>query len=138
MRNRLGLLCDQLTRHPSMVEEIDDAGVGRELRELLGLVGGGSQADQDQDRASELLDAIEEGCARHGLAALDLRAHKDVRLPDGFRLASGEAAPLSDWAAGGAWVCPWGRCGRVVFPDEVPARPECAAGREPLRPFLDR
>ncbi|MFF5254116.1 hypothetical protein ACFY4K_19005 [Streptomyces leeuwenhoekii] len=138
MRNRLGLLCDQLTRHTSMADEIVDVSAGRELRELFDLVGGGPDGPFDPARAGELLDAIEEACARHGLAALDLRDHKDTRLPAGFRLTPDEAESRQGEPAGGAWVCPWGRCGRVVFPDEVPARPECTAGGEPLRSFTAR
>jgi hypothetical protein len=131
VRNRLGLLCDQLTRHRTMTEEIEAAGAGPHLRELLRLVREGSGTATEGTREKELLDAIEDACARRGLSALEVREFGDVRLPPGFE----HGAPSSGGAGPNAWVCPWGRCGRVVFPDETPAPPDCAAGGEPLRPF---
>lgn len=128
-RNRLGVLCDQLTRHESMAAEIDTAGAGPQLRELLELIRSGA-ATAAGARETELLDSIEDACVRHGLSALDVREYGNARLPLGFGLPAEESAAR-------AWVCPWGNCGRVVLPDEAGAsgRPRCAAGDEPLRAF---
>lgn len=126
-RNRLGVLCDQLTRHASMAAEIDSAGAGPQLRELLELVRSGT-ATAEGAREAELLDTIEDACVRHGLSALDVREYGNARLPIGFGLPP-------DTGAAAAWVCPWGNCGRVVLPDEADAVPRCAVGDEPLRAF---
>lgn len=127
-RNRLGVLCDQLTRHESMAAEIETAGAGPQLRELLELIRSGA-ATAAGARETELLDSIEDACVRHGLSALDVREYGNARLPLGFGLPSEESAAR-------AWVCPWGNCGRVVLPDEAGASaPRCAAGDEPLRAF---
>ncbi|MFE4606854.1 hypothetical protein ACFRK5_00640 [Streptomyces niveus] len=129
-RNRLGVLCDQLTRHDSMAAEIDTAGAGPQLRELLELVRGGA-GEAAGAREAELLDSIEDACVRHGLSALDVREYGDARLPGGFGLPTDEGPQTAK-----AWVCPWGDCERVVFPDEAGASaPRCAAGGEPLRAF---
>ncbi|MET9557655.1 hypothetical protein [Streptomyces sp. NPDC006645] len=129
-RNRLGVLCDQLARHESMAAEIDTAGAGPQLRELLELISSGA-ASAGGARETELLDSIEDACVRHGLSALDVREYGNAQLPDGFGLPreNGTGTP-------GAWVCPWGNCGRVVLPGEAGASaPRCAAGDEPLRAF---
>lgn len=142
VRDRLGLLCDQLTRHRAMVTEIDAAGAGPQLEELLDLLSAAPEATASDARWGELLDAIEDACARHGLAALDVRGPADGRpgdgrLPPGFALApSGAAVNGAD--AVDAWVCPWGRCDRVVFPEEAAIPPACAGGDEPLRAFPPR
>ncbi|MEU6106281.1 hypothetical protein [Streptomyces flaveolus] len=143
VRERLGQLCDQLTRHGTMAAEIDAAGAGPELAELLGLL---STADASGDgdlveRLGDLLDAIEEACARHGLVTLDVRSPADARPGDG-RLPPG-FGPAPDGTAAqrtvDAWVCPWSRCGRVVFPEETAtAPPACAAGDTPLYAFPPR
>ncbi|MEU0525230.1 hypothetical protein [Streptomyces niveus] len=132
-RNRLGVLCDQLTRHGSMTAEIEAAGAGPQLRELLDLVRGGA-ATADGVREKELLDTIEDACVRHGLSALDVREYGNARLPLGFGLPPDEQVAR-------AWVCPWGNCGRVVLPEtgatgvtDAPT-PTCAAGGEPLRAY---
>ncbi|MFI2286482.1 hypothetical protein [Streptomyces niveus] len=128
-RNRLGVLCDQLTRHESMAAEIDTAGAGPQLRELLELVRGGA-ATAAEAREAELLDSIEDACVRHGLSALDVREYRDALLPEGFYQSTDGAQTAK------AWVCPWGNCERVVFPEEAGASaPQCAAGGEPLRAF---
>lgn len=126
--NRLGVLCDQLTRHESMAAEIDTAGAGPQLRELLELVRSGT-ATAGGARETELLDTIEDACVRHGLSALDVREYGNAQLPLGFGLPP-------EGGTASAWVCPWGNCGRVVLPDEAGASaPRCAAGDEPLRAF---
>ncbi|MET7510455.1 hypothetical protein [Streptomyces albidoflavus] len=142
VRDRLGVLCDQLTRHRTMAAEIEAAGAGPQLEELLGLLPTAPDASDAPARLGALLDAIEDACARHGLADLDVRGLEhirwgDARLPPGFALTPGGAA-----AAGAgqvdAWVCPWGHCGRVVFPEEAASRPACAAGDAPLRAYPPR
>ncbi|WP_189948732.1 hypothetical protein [Streptomyces alanosinicus] len=124
MEHRLGLLCDQLTRHETMAAEIETAGAGTELGELLALIGRGPGSAADPERAAQLLDAIEDACARNSLSPLAVRDHTDSRLPGGFGLRP----------EGRAWVCPMGACDRVVLPEEANERPRCASG-EPLRPY---
>ncbi|MFD6990948.1 hypothetical protein [Streptomyces sp. NPDC059943] len=135
-RNRLGVLCDQLTRHGSMAAEIEAAGAGPQLRELLELVRSGASTAEGT-REKELLDSIEDACVRHGLSALDVREFGNARLPLGFGLPPDERVAR-------AWVCPWGNCGRVVLPetggtvdtgDAGASTPTCAAGGEPLRAY---
>ncbi|GGP61312.1 hypothetical protein [Streptomyces calvus] len=140
VRDRLGLLCDQLTRHRAMTTEIAAAGAGPQLEELLDLLS--AAPDTSAARLGELLDAIEEACARHGLAPLDVRGPVDGRpgngrLPPGFALTT-DGAAASGAGTVDAWVCPWGRCGRVVFPEEEAGPPACAAGDEPLHAFPPR
>lgn len=126
--NRLGVLCDQLTRHASMAAEIETAGAGPQLRELLELVRSGA-GTAGGAREKELLDSIEDACVRHGLSALDVREFGNARLPLGFGLPSDEQVAR-------AWVCPWGDCGRVVLPETgEESAPHCAAGGEPLRAY---
>ncbi|MFF2186003.1 hypothetical protein [Streptomyces sp. NPDC058155] len=135
-RNRLGVLCDQLTRHGSMAAEIEAAGAGPQLRELLELVRSAASTAEGT-REKELLDSIEDACVRHGLSALDVREFGNARLPLGFGLPPDERVAR-------AWVCPWGNCGRVVLPetggtvdtgDAAASTPTCAAGGEPLRAY---
>lgn len=146
VRDRLGMLCDQLTRHRAMATEIDAAGAGPQLEELLDLLlsttPDTSGAPVSPARLGVLLDAIEDACARHGLADLDVRGPVDGRpgdgrLPPGFVLTTDGAAANGAGPAD-AWVCPWGRCGRVVFHEEAAAPPACAAGDEPLRAYPPR
>ena len=142
VRDRLGVLCDQLTRHRAMAAEIETAGAGPQLTELLGLLPTASGATSLEARLGELLDAIEDACARHGLAALNVRGpanetHGSGELPPGFALTP-DGAAVNGAEAVDAWVCPWGHCGRVVFPEEAAAPPACAAGDEPLHAFPPR
>lgn len=142
IRDRLGQLCDQLTRHGSMATEIDAAGAGPELRELLAHLAAATDAGTPVhgERLGELLDTIEDACARHGLVTLDVRSPADAR-PGSARLPPGFGPPTDGGATNGtvdAWVCPWGRCGRVVFPEETTGRPTCAAGAAPLHAFPSR
>ncbi|MDT0268670.1 hypothetical protein RM844_20500 [Streptomyces sp. DSM 44915] len=143
IRDRLGLLCDQLTRYQAMATEIDTAGAGPQLRELLDLLSNKPNARTSEARLGDLLDVIEDACTRHGLAALDVRGPADGRpvagrLPPGFGLGRDGAAVHGAAGEMDAWVCPWGHCGRVVFPEEADAPPACAAGDEPLRAFPSR
>ncbi|MET8897092.1 hypothetical protein [Streptomyces albogriseolus] len=142
IRDRLGQLCDQLTRHGSMATEIEAAGAGPELTELLGLLATGADAGAPDhgERLGELLDTVEEACARHGLVTLDVRGPADAR-PGSGRLPPGFGPATDGGTANGtvdAWVCPWARCGRVVFPEETADRPICAAGAAPLHSFPPR
>ncbi|MBV1956631.1 MULTISPECIES: hypothetical protein [Streptomyces] len=145
VRDRLGVLCDQLTRHRTMAAEIEAAGAGPQLEELLGLLPtapDASGAPASTARLGALLDAIEDACARHGLADLDVRGLEhlrsaDARLPPGFALTPG-GTPAAGADPVDAWVCPWSHCGRVVFPEEATARPACAAGGTPLRAYPPR
>ncbi|WP_326798097.1 hypothetical protein OG946_24150 [Streptomyces sp. NBC_01808] len=143
VRDRLSVLCDQLTRHRDMAPEIDAAGAGPQLDELLDLLSATPDATAaSEERLGELLDAIEDACARHGLAALDVRGPADIgpvagRLPPGFALTPDDATENGADTVD-AWICPWGHCGRVVFPEEAADAPVCAAGDEPLRAFPPR
>jgi hypothetical protein len=47
-RDRVGMLCDQLSRFPDLHGIIRDAGAGGELDELLAALGGEDEPDKDQ------------------------------------------------------------------------------------------
>ncbi len=120
VRGRIGALCSQLERWGTLSEIIRDGGAGAELDELTHALESGIKLDQD--RATELLDAVDAACAKRGLAGLTTRAFR--ALPPGFD------APKT-----AAWVCPLRSCDRVVLPEEA-AAPLCAAtGGRPMAHF---
>jgi hypothetical protein len=122
-RDRVGTLCDQLSRFPDLDGIIRDGGAGGELEELLAALGGD---EPDQDQMLAWLQAIEDACARKGLAGIASRELAFRPLPTGLSAASGSRA----------WVCPRGRCDRVVLPEEAQTPPVCAvAGGTPMNPF---
>ncbi|MCX5145213.1 hypothetical protein AB0C90_32325 [Streptomyces sp. NPDC048550] len=131
-RSRVGLLCDQLSRWPSLREIIREGGAGPELDDLLALLAG--PAEPAPRRMAELVDAVERSCARQGLAGWTSR--EGVPLPGVPTLPPG----MTGTAGVAGWTCPFSRCDRVVTPDESPRPPECAAahGRDarmkPYRP----
>ncbi|CAN3985934.1 hypothetical protein [Kitasatospora purpeofusca] len=119
LRDRVGTLCEQLSRWPSLRTSIRDGGGEHALTELLALLTG--TTDPEGPRVSELVDAIEDACARQGLAGLTTR---EVGSPGGI--------PALPPGMSGApeimgWTCPLGRCNRVVTPDETAHPPTCAA-----------
>jgi len=124
VRDRVGLLCDQLTRH-SMEQLIRDAGAGEELGALRAVLRNDQDADADRLRA--LLDALEDACLRSGLSGVASRQQGYRPLPPGL-------SPNSQHDRNGsarAWVCPLRRCARVVLPEEAAADvPICAMGNE--------
>ena len=113
IRGRLGLFCDQLSGWPALAQTIREGGGGRALDDLLALLGG--VAEPDAARVVELLAAIERACARRGLVGLTTREPGAGTLPPGMSTSDGSA-----------WVCPRGRCDRVVLPEES-AAPVCSA-----------
>lgn len=124
-RARVGMLCDQLSRWPDLHGVIRDAGAGGELDELLAALG--AQEDPHQDQILVWLQAIEDACARKGLAGITSREHAFRPLPAG--LYEDPDFP--------AWVCPRGRCDRVALPEEERTPPVCAvAGGTPMRVFV--
>ena len=48
VRNRVGMLCDQLSRFPDLHDVIRDAGADGELDKLLAALGGVDEPDEDQ------------------------------------------------------------------------------------------
>ena len=127
-RYRVGMLCDQLSRFPDLQGIIRDAGTGGELDELLAALGGEDEPDQDQILG--WVQAIEDACARNGLVGITSREYAFRPLPIG----------LSATADFPAWVCPRGRCDRVVLSDEAQQTPPvCAAvGETPMNAFTLR
>lgn len=120
VRDRVGLLCDQLSRWPTLHATIDSAGADNELGALLALLAG--PHEPDLGKIETLLDAIDQACARIGLAALTSRAKGPAPwagLPPGL---AGHPGPAG-------WTCPLRRCDRVVTPDETSAPPTCAAAQ---------
>jgi hypothetical protein len=135
LRDRVGLLCDQLSRWPSLYTTIHDAGVDTELAELLTVLA--ETGDPDQARIQALLDAIDEACKHIGLAALTTRSMGldpgGLTLPAGLDLPSG-----LDGTAGAVvgWTCPLRRCDRVVTAGETAQQPTCAARQNsPMTPY---
>ena len=116
-----GMLCDQLSRFPDLHDIIRDAHVGGELEKLLAALSGEDEPDEDQVLA--WLQAIDDACARKGLAGIISR--EQVFRP-----------PFPGVSDSWAWVCPRGRCDRVVLPEEAQTPPVCAVnGGTPMSPF---
>lgn len=139
VRNRIGILCRQISRRPSLVTAIGEIGARPALDELLTALAG--PAEPGQARIIELLDAIDHAGKSRGLTgltspgkALDaghclppgLVAGPDS-LPPGF---SGAPKPIG-------WTCTLRRCDRVDVPAHAAdGTPTCAAsGNKPLRPY---
>ncbi|MET9073380.1 hypothetical protein ABZX95_14655 [Streptomyces sp. NPDC004232] len=129
--DRVGMLCDQLSRWPELATTIRDGGAQAQLAELLTLLAGRSAPDDR--RVSALIDAIEDACARQGLPGLTRRLPS---LPPG--LGTARRTPQDGEPAG--WTCPLDRCSRVVLPEETPSAPICAAHGEDarMRPYRPR
>jgi len=122
-RGRLGTLCSELSRWHSLDGIIRANGAGQELDELLAA---GPAPGLDPDRGPLLLDAIDEACKRAGLDGFS-RGAGYRPLPPGAALVAGTDS----------WVCPLGRCDRVVLAEEATAVPACAVGgNAALRRFL--
>jgi hypothetical protein len=97
------MLCDQLSRFPDHLPDIiRSGGAGQELDELLAALGGEDEPDKDQMLA--WLNDIEDACASEGLAGVTSREHAFRPLPPGYETSGPQA-----------WVCPRGRCDRVVL-----------------------
>lgn len=124
--DRVGLLCDELSRWPELTQTIRDGGAQAQLNEVLKLLA--DPNDSNEQHMAQLLDAIEDACARQGLA---LQTRAIPSLPPG-----------TGWHGGGlaGWTCPLDRCTRVVLPDETTDPPTCAAAHgeaarmKPYRP----
>ena len=105
---------------------IRDGGGEHALTELLALLTG--TTDPEGPRLSELIDAIEDACARQGLAGLTSR---EVGSPGGIPALPSGMNVLPPWMGGApevmGWTCPLGRCNRVVTPDETAHPPTCVA-----------
>lgn len=115
-RGRMGMLCDQLSRWPDLPSIIRSAGAGGDLDELLAALG--AEDEPDQGRMLAWIQAIEEACARTGLVGITSRDKAFHPLPPG----------VSPDSRVRAWVCPRGRCGRVVLPEETQTPPVCVVG----------
>jgi hypothetical protein len=91
VRDRMGLLCDQLSRWPDLDGIIRDAGAGAELEALLAVLGG--EGESDEDRVAGWVEAIEDACTQKGARAgrQPVGCQKfavPVRCPDALRSAS--------------------------------------------------
>lgn len=120
-RERLGALCNQIARHADIDQAIRDAGAEAQLDELLTAVRTGKAVDQDL--VVELLDAIEEACARNGLTGITA-VTRYTPLP--FQQRGQEEPPT--------WICPTRSCDRAVFDDEAATPPHCAAAGAQMLP----
>jgi len=128
LRDRVGLLCDQLSRFPTLHTTITNAGAHTELAELLTTLAGSHEPDQDCVLA--LIDAIDHACTKVGLAGLTSRIKTldaSLNLPGGLEADSGLAG----------WTCPLQRCSRVVILQEADGTPTCAARHNtPMTPYI--
>ncbi len=135
MRKRTGLLCDQLSRWPSLWDIVRDGGGEQHLTDLLTLLG---TPDPDPTAVGLLIDAVEQACARQGLAGFSTRSESGDKFPSMTGLPP-MPIPPTDVVA---WTCPMDQCVRVVAPDETDGLPSCAvasgtAGGKatPMRPY---
>lgn len=130
VRDRVGLLCDQLSRWPSLMATIQDGGAQAELDTLLALVA--SETDPDSKRVSDLIDLIESACARQGVVGLTSRDG----VPGGGITSLPPGMASTPEVMG--WTCPLGRCDRVVTSDETSNPPTCVAAHGPntyMKPY---
>lgn len=127
LSDRVGLLCDQLSRFPSLQEFVAKAGVAAKLDELLALVA--DPREPDPARVRELLDAIDVACTVAGLAGLTSRTKGGV--PAGLRLPPDHSEAEGPMG----WTCPLERCDRVVLRQDSAERPSCAAREALMTPF---
>jgi len=128
LRDRVGLLCEQLSRWPTLHATIRDAGAHTELDELLTILA--APKEPDRDRVLTLIDAIDQACTKVGLAGLTSRTKA---LSAGLTLPGGLEGDPS--LAG--WTCPLHRCERVVISQEVDGTPTCAARQNtPMTPYV--
>ncbi|MET7783558.1 hypothetical protein ABZU94_39035 [Streptomyces mirabilis] len=118
-RDRVGLLCDQLSRWPSLTATIRDGGAETELHDLLALLS--NQSDPDSQQVSELIEAIERACARQGLTGL---THRNGGSPGGITALPPGMTGAPEVVG---WTCPLSQCNRVVTPEETSHPPACAA-----------
>jgi hypothetical protein len=127
LRGRVGLLCEQLSRWPSLRTIIGDAGARTELADLLAVLA--DPREPEADRVRTLLDAIDKACVGVGLTGLTSR----TKAPD-----AGLTLPYGVNAVPGlvGWTCPLGRCDRVVTRKEAADPPTCAPGRDTrMKPY---
>lgn len=127
-RNRLGVLCDQISRWPDLCDIIRDAGAENELREILNaLICSENLTEEKMRQVLSWLQVIDNSCAHSmGLIGIASRQKAFHSLPPG----------LSDDSDTQAWICPRDRCDRVDLSTESSLRPSCAMFQGILmRPF---
>ncbi|MET9618601.1 hypothetical protein [Kitasatospora indigofera] len=122
VRQRIAVLCGQITRHADMEQAIRRVGGGPHLDRILGAVRGADAPDPG--KLIELLDELEDVCGEKGLAGITTTSKQYVPLPRGFQGSDPDEPPT--------WVCPLKRCSRVVFEDEAPVAPSCATAGTPM------
>lgn len=103
VRNRVGMLCDQLSRFPDLHDVICDAGADGELDKLLAALGGVDEPDEDQ--VLGWLQAIEDACARKGLAGITSREHAFRPRPPGCPRPPSSRCGCVRRAGATAWCC---------------------------------
>ena len=118
----LTLLCTRIQRTPSLIAVIQDGG-DAELKALVGLLRDGHEPPGG---VMALLNALERVCAKNGVAGV-LSTAKGAPFVPGLT----DVAQEPNAAAG--WVCPSGRCNRVVLSDEDPGIRVCAIAGDPMR-----
>lgn len=118
-RERIQSLCDQLSKWPSIRDQIGTL----DLDTLRGLLN--SPAAPDEARIVELLDAVEQAGARAGLPGLTsgIRSGAIPGLPDGFKPSIV------------GWTCPVKRCARVVLAGNGVGVPICGATSAEMAPY---
>lgn len=115
VRDRLGLVCEQLSRWPKVEGIVRGAGGGEALDALLAALA--TDTAPNAERLDEWISAIEDAARRAGLQGIASR----------FRQVPTEPAE--------EWGCPRGHCDRLSSLSEIPEAPSACwiAGSTPLR-----
>jgi len=114
VRDRLGLLCEQLSRFPELEGELRDADGSEALDALVAAVA--DNAAPDWTRLNDWINEIDAAARRTGLAY----------IADRLRGKPAEAPEV--------WGCPRGYCDRASSPNDMPGDPMICwvAGSVPL------
>ncbi|MFF1925140.1 hypothetical protein ACFVW8_31795 [Streptomyces sp. NPDC058221] len=124
MQARVAVLCQELSRWPTIRERIEAVGGVAKLDELLVAVTAARPSEDSLIR--ELLDEVARIGDTIGLPSLTTELRGPVPRVPGARTPRVQVA----------WVCPAARCGRVELVEDTRAVPTCViAGGARLAPY---